>query len=71
MRKTDIEIAADAIKYCKKELLKLQGFILKAEMGEWNKQPSEDLVKAWQYEAARLEYILGESDVMPKPYWRK
>ena len=70
MRKTDIEIAADAIKYCKKELLKLQGWILKAEMGELNKQPSEDVIKAWYYEAARLEYILGEREEMPEPYWR-
>lgn len=70
MRKTDIEIAADAIRYCKKELLKLQGLILKAEVGEFNKQPSEDVIKAWHYEAARLEYILGEREEMPKPYWR-
>lgn len=71
MRKTEIEIAADAIKYCRNELSKFRRLISQAEFGEWNKQPSEDVVKAWQYEAARLEYILGEREEMPKPYWRR
>ena len=70
MRKTDIEIAADAIKYCKKELSRFRGMISAAECGEFNKQPSETVIKAWYYEAGKLEYVLGEREEMPLPYWR-
>ena len=70
MRKTEIEIAADAIKYCKTELLKLKRLILQAELGETKRPVSERMLEQWRYEAARLEFILGESEEMPKPYWR-
>lgn len=70
MRKTDIEIAADAIKYCRTELLRLKRMILQAELGELLKQPNEDVVKSWHYQVEKLEYILGEREEMPKPYWR-
>ena len=71
MRKTEIEIAADAIRYCKGELLKFQRLILQADLGELKRQPSDEMIEQWKYEAARLEFILGESKEMPKPYWRK
>ena len=70
MRKTEIEIAADAIKYCKSELLKLRRLILQAELGELTRQPSNKLIEQWKYEAAKLAFILGESEEIPKPYWR-
>ena len=71
MRKTDIEIAADAIRYCKAELLKFRRLILQADLGELTRQPSDGMIEQWKYEAARLEFILGESEEMPKPYWRR
>ena len=70
MRKTEIEIAADAIRYCKGELLKFKRLILQTELGELTRQPSDEMIEQWRYEAARLEFILGESEKMPKPYWR-
>ena len=71
MRKTDIEIAADAIRYCKNELSKLNRLIHKAELGETNRPVSDGMIEQWRYEVARLEFILGEREEMPKPYWRK
>lgn len=71
MRKTEIEIAADAIKYCRSELLKFRKLISQAEFGELTRQPSDVMIEQWKYEAARLEYILGEREEMPKPYWRR
>lgn len=71
MRKTEIEIAADAIKYCKAELLKLKRLILQAELGETKRPISEDMLEQWRYEAAKLAFILGESEEMPMPYWRR
>ena len=71
MRKTEIEIAADAIKYCKAELLKLKWLILQAELGETKRPISEGILEQWRYEAARLAFILGESEEMPIPFWRR
>ena len=71
MKKTEIEIAADAIKYCKIELLKLRRLILQAELGETKRPVSECMLEHWRYEAARLEVILGESEEMPIPFWRR
>ena len=71
MRKTDIEIAADAIIYCKSELSKFKRLIRQAELGETKRPISENMLEQWRYEAARLEFILGESEEMPKPYWRR
>ena len=45
MRKTEIEIAADAIKYCKSELLKFRRLILQAELGELIRQPSDGMIE--------------------------
>ena len=70
MRKTDIEIAADAIKYCRSELSKFRRLILQAECEELRRQPSDEMIKQWRYEAARLEFVLGEREEMPLPYWR-
>lgn len=71
MRKTDIEIAADAIKYCKDKLSNFKRLIHQAERGETNRPISENMLAQWEYEAARLEFILGENEEMPKPYWRR
>ena len=71
MRKTNIEIAADAIRYCKAELLKLRRLILQAELGETKRPVSEGMLEQWRYEAAKLEFILGESEEMPIPFWRR
>ena len=70
MRKTEIEIAADAIKYCKDKLSHFQRLIRQAELGENSRPVSENMLAQWEYEVARLEFILGESEEMPKPYWR-
>ena len=70
MKKTEIEIAADAIRYCKSELAKFRRLITYAELGELKRQPSDTTIKQWEYEAARLAFILGESEEMPLPYWR-
>ena len=62
--KTDIEIAADAIKYCRKELEKYNHLLSKYD--EYEKQIfSERTVAMWEYERQRLEYILGLSDKRP------
>ena len=71
MRKTEIEIAADAIRYCKDKLSNFKRLIRQAELGETNRPISENMLTQWKYEAARLEFILGESEEMPKPYWRR
>lgn len=71
MKKTEIEIAADAIKYCKTELLKLKRLILQAELGETKRPISEGMLEQWRYEAAKLEFILGESEEIPIPFWRR
>ena len=70
MRKTDIEIAADAIRYCKDKLSYFKRLILQAELGETKRPISENMLAQWEYEAARLEFILGERKEMPLPYWR-
>ena len=70
MRKTEIEIAADAIKYCRNELSKFRRLITYAELGELKRQPSDGTIEQWKYEAARLAFVLGESEEMPLPYWR-
>lgn len=71
MRKTDIEIAADAVKYCRGKLKTYETLILRAELGDFNKPVSDGVIEQWRYEAQRLEFILGESEEMPAPYWRK
>lgn len=71
VNKTDIEIAADAIKYCRGKLRTYETLILRAELGDLNKPVSDGMIEEWRYEAQRLEYILGESEEMPKPYWRR
>ena len=51
--KTDIEIAADAIKYCRKELEKYNHLLSKYD----------------EYEKQKLEYVLGLSNERPMfPY---
>lgn len=71
MRKTDIEIAADAIRYCKDKLKSYETLILRAELGDLNKPVSDGMIEQWRYEAQRLEYILGDREEMPAPYWRR
>ena len=71
MRKTDIEIAADAINYCKGKLKTYETLILRAELGDLNKPVSDSMIEQWKYEAQRLEYILGDREEMPAPYWRR
>ena len=58
--KTDIEVAADAIKYCKKELKKYNNLLAKYE-----DIVSERTIAMWEYERQRLEYVLGLSDRRP------
>ena len=61
--KTDIEIAADAIKYCKNELNKYNGLLEKYE--NTNMDVSERTIAMWKFERQRLEYVLGLSDKRP------
>lgn len=59
--KTDIEIAADAIKYCRKELEKYNHLLSKYD--EYEKQIfSKRTIAMWEYEKQKLEYVLGLSD---------
>lgn len=71
VNKTDIEIAADAIRYCRAKLNTYETLLLKAKLGDLNKPVSDGMIEQWRYEAQRLEFILGESEEMPKPYWRR
>ena len=59
--KTDIEIAADAIKYCRNELEKYNHLLSKYD--EYEKQIfSKRTIAMWEYEKQKLEYVLGLSD---------
>lgn len=71
MRKTEIEIAADAIRYCKDKLRAYETLLLKAELDDLNRPVSDGMIAQWRYEAQRLEYILGDREEMPAPYWRE
>lgn len=66
MRKTDVEIAAEAIKYCKSELCKFNRLISDYEKGKLPKA-NESVYKSWTYEAQRLEYVLGLRSSSPTP----
>lgn len=60
--KTDIEIAADAIKYCRRELKKYNDLLAKY-YDEYEKQIfSKRTIAMWEYEKQKLEYVLGLSD---------
>lgn len=62
--KTDIEIAADAIKYCRRELEKYNNLLAKYD--EYEKDiVSERTIAMWEYGRQRLEYVLGLSDKRP------
>ena len=67
MRKTDIEIAADAIKYCRKELNEYQNLIERVEENDCH-QVSERTLRIWAYKIKKLEFILGERDISPIPF---
>ena len=45
MKKTELEIAVDAIKYCRSELSKFRRLILQAECEELRRQPSDEMIK--------------------------
>lgn len=61
--KTDIEIATDAIRYCRNELRKYNGLLEKYENTDMD--VSERTITMWKYERQRLEYVLGLSDRRP------
>lgn len=64
--KTEIEIAADAIKYCRNELKKYDGLL--SEYGDLTvskRTVSERTIAMWEYERSKLEYVLGLSDKRP------
>lgn len=61
--KTDIEVAADAIRYCRRELEKYNDLLAKYE--DYEKDISERTITMWEYEKQRLEYVLGLSDRRP------
>lgn len=63
--KTDIEVAADAIKYCRRELEKYNNILAKYEYEGYEKDISERTIAMWEYEKQRLEYVLGLSDRRP------
>lgn len=69
MKKTDIEIAADAIKYCRKELNEYRAMVERME--ESNHQVSEKTFCNWIYKIEKLEFVLGERDKPPVPLWYK
>lgn len=62
--KTDIEVAADAIRYCRRELEKYNNLLSKYENFE-KEILSERTIAMWEYERQRLEYVLGLSDRKP------
>lgn len=68
MKKTDLEIAFDALKYCKAELNKFYNLIDKYENKDFKKMPSKTTYQQFCFEAARLEYILGMRE--EKPQWK-
>lgn len=61
--KTDIEVAADAIKYCRNELNKYNCLLEKYE--NTNMDVSERSIAMWEFGRQRLEYVLGLSDKRP------
>lgn len=67
MKKTDIEIAADAIKYCRKKLNEYRAMIERAEKN--NYRVSEKTFCNWTYEIEKIEFVLGERDKPPIPSW--
>lgn len=68
MQKTDLEIAFDAIKYCRAKLGEYYNLIDKYENEDFKKMPSKTTYQQFQFEAARLEYILGMR--VEKPQWK-
>ena len=60
MRKTDFEIAADAIKFCRSELMRYESLLTRVALGEIN--PNENVVKVWRCNAEKIEKILGERE---------
>lgn len=68
MGKTDLEIAADAIKYCRSELDKYRRVVIRADKCKMH-PPSETIYDNWIYNIQRLEYILGEREERPIPPW--
>lgn len=65
MRKTEIEIAADCIKYCKKDLQRFEECLFRAEMGNLPNKPSEMTIRAWQSKAKELREILDMREDEP------
>lgn len=65
MKKTDFEIAAEAIQYCKAKLKYYYDLIDNYERNINAKPPSEQVYHSWQFEAARLEYILDIREDRP------
>lgn len=61
--KTDIEIAADAIRYCRRELEKYNNLL--SEYEDFKKEISERTIAMWEYERQKLEYVLGLNDKRP------
>lgn len=68
MGKTDLEIAVDAIKYCRSELSRYRRIIVGADRCEIH-TPSKATYDNWIYNIQRLEYILGEREECPIPPW--
>lgn len=66
MGKTDLEIAVDAIKYCRSELNRYRRMVAAADRCEIH-APSQATYDNWIYDIQRLEYILGEREGYPTP----
>lgn len=68
MGKTDLEIAVDAIKYCRSELRKYRRIVADAGRSK-TRTLSKATYDNWIYNMQRLEYILGEREECPIPPW--
>ena len=68
MGKTDLEIAVDAIKYCRSKLAMYHSMGAAADRCEIH-TPSQATYDNWIYDIQRLEYILGEREGYPTPPW--
>ena len=64
MGKTDLEIAVDAIRYCRSELSKYRRIVDGADRSK-----IRITYDNWIYNIQRLEYILGEREERPIPPW--
>lgn len=69
MGKTDLEIAVDAIRYCRSELSKYRRVVANADAKSTIRTPSKATYDNWIYNIQRLEYILGERTECPTPPW--